>query len=94
MPKYEYDCARCGPFSDFRPLAEYDLPVPCPNCAAESPAWRIVPPGALHACCGYACRSFAILGDPRAWRRLSMLRQQEFQNSTQRMDEKAIVTES
>ncbi len=37
MPKYEYDCARCGPFSDFRPLAEYDLPMPCPNCAAESP---------------------------------------------------------
>jgi putative FmdB family regulatory protein len=37
MPKYEYDCSRCGSFSDFRPLAEYELPVPCPNCGTESP---------------------------------------------------------
>ena len=50
MPKYEYDCARCGPFSDFRPLAEYDLPMPCPNCAAESPrALLCLPALSTHA---------------------------------------------
>jgi putative FmdB family regulatory protein len=37
MPRYEYDCSRCGSFSDFRPLAEYDLPVACPNCGTEAP---------------------------------------------------------
>jgi putative FmdB family regulatory protein len=37
MPKYEYDCSRCGTFADFRPLAEYNLPVACPNCGKQSP---------------------------------------------------------
>jgi putative FmdB family regulatory protein len=37
MPKYEYDCPRCGLFADFRPLAEYDLPVACPACSTVSP---------------------------------------------------------
>ena len=37
MPRYEYDCSRCGSFSDFRPLAEYELPVACPSCGAELP---------------------------------------------------------
>jgi putative FmdB family regulatory protein len=37
MPKYEYDCPRCGTFADYRPLAEYDLPAACPGCGKESP---------------------------------------------------------
>jgi putative FmdB family regulatory protein len=36
MPKYEYDCSRCGTFADYRPLAEYDLPTACPSCGKES----------------------------------------------------------
>jgi len=37
MPKYEYDCPRCGSFSDFRPMAEYDLPAVCPSCGKDAP---------------------------------------------------------
>jgi putative FmdB family regulatory protein len=37
MPKYEYDCPRCGLFSDFRPMAEYEQPAACPACGAEAP---------------------------------------------------------
>jgi putative FmdB family regulatory protein len=32
MPTYDYDCDRCGPFSENRPMAEFDLPQPCPIC--------------------------------------------------------------
>ena len=27
MPKYEYECPRCGSFSEFRPMAECELPA-------------------------------------------------------------------
>ncbi len=37
MPIYDYDCAACGPFSDFRPMADYDKPAPCDTCGAPSP---------------------------------------------------------
>jgi putative FmdB family regulatory protein len=37
VPKYEYDCARCGPFSDYRPVADYELPVMCPDCGTLAP---------------------------------------------------------
>ena len=37
MPKYEYDCPNCGSFSDFRPMAEYELPITCPSCGVDSP---------------------------------------------------------
>jgi putative FmdB family regulatory protein len=37
MPKYEYDCSRCGRFSDYRPLADYERPTTCPTCDAEAP---------------------------------------------------------
>jgi putative FmdB family regulatory protein len=37
MPRYEYDCPRCGSFEEFRPIAEYELPAACPSCGAESP---------------------------------------------------------
>ena len=34
MPTYEYECPDCGPFSDVRPMAEFDQPQPCPDCGA------------------------------------------------------------
>ena len=37
MPKYEYDCPRCGRFADFRPMADYALPIACPRCTMEAP---------------------------------------------------------
>lgn len=36
MPTYTYSCSRCGPFSLLRPMAESDLPAPCPACAQTS----------------------------------------------------------
>ena len=32
MPSYDYGCQRCGEFSLWRPMAEYDLPQDCPDC--------------------------------------------------------------
>lgn len=32
MPNYDYDCERCGAFSESHPIAEFDLPQPCPSC--------------------------------------------------------------
>ena len=32
MPTYDYDCDRCGHFSEGRPMAEFALPQPCPAC--------------------------------------------------------------
>ena len=37
MPTYEYECADCGPFTDVRPMAEYDQPQPCPDCGSMAP---------------------------------------------------------
>ena len=37
MPVYEYLCNDCGPFTDMRPMAEYDEPQNCPRCELESP---------------------------------------------------------
>jgi putative FmdB family regulatory protein len=45
MPTYEYECADCGPFSDVRPMAEFDRPQPCPDC--EQPAPRLLTAPAL-----------------------------------------------
>jgi putative FmdB family regulatory protein len=33
MPLYAYACADCGPFAEFRPIAEFAAPQPCPACA-------------------------------------------------------------
>ncbi len=43
MPTYDYDCARCGPFSDNRPIAEFDLPQPCPACREPAPRSLTLP---------------------------------------------------
>jgi putative FmdB family regulatory protein len=37
MPTYEYECEDCGPFTELRPMAEYDLPQPCPDCGKPAP---------------------------------------------------------
>jgi putative FmdB family regulatory protein len=36
MPFYEYDCPRCGLWSDLRSMAESALPAPCPRCRRKS----------------------------------------------------------
>jgi putative FmdB family regulatory protein len=37
MPVYDYLCEACGPFTDLRPMAECDAPLPCPACGAPAP---------------------------------------------------------
>jgi putative FmdB family regulatory protein len=37
MPNYEYECETCGPFTENRPMAEFDQPQPCPDCGDEAP---------------------------------------------------------
>ena len=37
MPVYDYLCARCGPFTEMRPMAECDLPHKCPECRKKAP---------------------------------------------------------
>ncbi|WP_428490302.1 FmdB family zinc ribbon protein [Rhodopila sp.] len=43
MPLYNYECPGCGAFSAFRPLADYDQPLPCPGCASRSPRSLTLP---------------------------------------------------
>jgi len=37
MPIYGYSCKACGPFEDFRSMADYDKPAACPSCGKQSP---------------------------------------------------------
>ena len=37
MPTYDYDCERCGPFTESRPMAEFARPQPCPACRKLAP---------------------------------------------------------
>lgn len=37
MPTYEYECGDCGPFSEVRPMVEFDRPQPCPDCGTLAP---------------------------------------------------------
>jgi putative FmdB family regulatory protein len=46
MPVYEYLCDRCGPFTQMRPMAEYEMPSPCPDCAAAAPRVILTAPRA------------------------------------------------
>lgn len=43
MPTYDYDCDRCGPFSESHPIAEFDLPQPCPACGNSAPRALTLP---------------------------------------------------
>jgi putative FmdB family regulatory protein len=37
MPVYDYLCAKCGPFTETRPMAESDRPLACPECGKKAP---------------------------------------------------------
>ena len=37
MPLYDYSCAACGDFREWRSLAQSADPAPCPRCAAPAP---------------------------------------------------------
>jgi putative FmdB family regulatory protein len=43
MPTYDYECADCGPFTEVRPMAEFDRPQPCPDCAQPAPRLLTAP---------------------------------------------------
>ena len=43
MPTYEYECADCGPFTEVHPMAEFDRPQPCPDCATPAPRLLTAP---------------------------------------------------
>jgi putative FmdB family regulatory protein len=60
MPTYEYECSDCGPFSEVRPMAEFDRPQPCPDCNAPAPRLLTAPAlggGAQQADAGAASAS-------------------------------------
>ncbi len=44
MPVYEYLCETCGPFTDMRPMAEYEEPQDCPVCESLSPRVLLTAP--------------------------------------------------
>ena len=44
MPVYEYLCDACGPFTQMRPMADYQLPCDCPDCAAPAPRVMLTAP--------------------------------------------------
>lgn len=44
MPFYDYECRGCGPFTAFRPMAEYEAPLACPDCGALSPRVLLTAP--------------------------------------------------
>ena len=44
MPVYEYLCGDCGPFTENRPMAEYEDPQPCPGCSASAPRVLLTAP--------------------------------------------------
>jgi putative FmdB family regulatory protein len=43
MPTYDYDCGRCGQFSESHSIAEFDLPQPCPACGDPAPRALTLP---------------------------------------------------
>lgn len=43
MPTYDYECPDCGPFTEARPMAEFDRPQPCPDCAQQAPRLLTAP---------------------------------------------------
>ncbi|HMK81378.1 MAG TPA: zinc ribbon domain-containing protein [Xanthobacteraceae bacterium] len=44
MPVYEYMCSACGPFTDIRPMAEYEKPQVCPDCRRKAPRVLLTAP--------------------------------------------------
>lgn len=58
MPLYEYECERCGRFTELRPMSMAAEPCDCPSCARAAP--RIISAPRL------ACMSSE---NRRAWER-------------------------
>ncbi len=44
MPTYDYDCAACGPFSAYRPMADYAKPADCDTCGVPAPRAYLTAP--------------------------------------------------
>ena len=61
MPTYDYECETCGPFSESRPMAEFALPQPCPDCGDSAPRMLTLP-----AIGGGATEEMACAGAARA----------------------------
>ena len=36
MPLYDYQCVRCGPFKELRPLSQWNKDTACPKCGDAS----------------------------------------------------------
>lgn len=36
MPYYDYNCAECGAFTEFRPMAVSAAPCDCPSCGVSA----------------------------------------------------------
>ena len=47
MPRYDYHCASCGAFQEWRSMSQSGEPVPCPNCQAPAPRAVALPMLAL-----------------------------------------------
>jgi putative FmdB family regulatory protein len=43
MLTYDYNCDRCGSFSENRPIAEFDRAQPCPSCGDPAPRSLTLP---------------------------------------------------
>ncbi|MGH7069917.1 MAG: FmdB family zinc ribbon protein [Acetobacteraceae bacterium] len=57
MPIYEYECPNCGPFTDFRPIADYALPAICPGCNGEASRVFLSAPGMIFRGAGRSVRT-------------------------------------
>jgi putative FmdB family regulatory protein len=44
MPVYDYLCDRCGPFTEIRPMSDYDAPRECPACGEQAPRALLTAP--------------------------------------------------
>ena len=73
MPNYEYECETCGPFTENRPMAEFDQPQPCPDCGDMAPRLLTCPAlaGGATEDVGMPARSHpggcACCAAPRSW---------------------------
>jgi putative FmdB family regulatory protein len=45
MPVYDYACGTCGVFTALRPMADYALPLDCPDCGQSAPRALLQVPG-------------------------------------------------
>jgi putative FmdB family regulatory protein len=45
MPTYSYNCPDCGTFDAIRPMAMFQLPLPCPACGGEAARAPTIPAG-------------------------------------------------